>query len=171
MARFLDNEMACQLYYAYIFPHISYGIELYGIASKTHIRRLQTVQNRILKILTCKPVRYSTNRLHNEIGLLTVENVHTFFINIFVYKQQNRMLPVIFNDYFQYNSEMRARTTRQDKLLYVNRCRTTFGTKSVKHLGAQLWNQTANEIRKAPSLPTFKYKYKCCLLDTQTGDS
>ena len=40
-----------QLYYAYAYSKIIYGIEVYDNANKTNINKLQVLQNRILKIL------------------------------------------------------------------------------------------------------------------------
>ena len=34
---FIYADMVKQLYYTYVFPHINYGIELYGSACKTNI--------------------------------------------------------------------------------------------------------------------------------------
>ncbi len=39
------------LHYAYCFSRISYGIEVYGTSSKSYLRKIQVVQNRILKTL------------------------------------------------------------------------------------------------------------------------
>ena len=103
--------MIKQLYYAYVYPHVSYGVELYGCACQTYKEGLQTVHNRILKILSSKPQRYSTIPLHNELDLLTIEHIHDFSVACFVYKQCNNMLPRVFRQYFQYNYEIRNHVT------------------------------------------------------------
>ena len=38
---FISADMVRQLYYAYIFPHINYGIELYEAAWKTNLAKIQ----------------------------------------------------------------------------------------------------------------------------------
>ena len=39
IASFIHADMVRQLYYTYMFPHINYGIELYGSACKTNIAK------------------------------------------------------------------------------------------------------------------------------------
>jgi hypothetical protein len=167
MARFIDKSMACQLYYAYIYPHISYGIEIYGTAYKKYINKLQVMQNRILKILTCKPYRYNSQQLHNELNILTVSNVYSLYVNTFVFKQFNHMLPKIFNQYYQTNECLRGCTTRQGSDFYVPKYKTTFGSKSTNIIGAKLWNSTQKRFKGASSVKSFKTMYKGYLIDLQ----
>ncbi len=55
-----------QLYYAYCFSRISYGIEVYGASSKIYIRKIQVIQNGILKTLYNKDRYTLTNILHKN---------------------------------------------------------------------------------------------------------
>lgn len=51
---------------------INYGIELYGCKNKPWLKQLQKTQNRLLKILLKKEVRYSTNKIHKENKILKI---------------------------------------------------------------------------------------------------
>ena len=42
--------MMRQLYYAFIYSRIKYGIELYGISSASNMNKVQVIQNKLLKI-------------------------------------------------------------------------------------------------------------------------
>jgi hypothetical protein len=42
------------LYYAYVHPHILYGVEIYGNTCASYLEKLQKVNNKILRILQCK---------------------------------------------------------------------------------------------------------------------
>ncbi len=156
LARFIDKSMACQLYYAYVYPYITYGIEMYGTACKKYISKLQIMQNRLLKILTCKPYRYNSLQLHNELKILTVNSVYSLYVNVFVFKQYNHMLPNIFNQYYQTNECLRGCSTRQSSDFYVPKYKTTFGSKSTKIIGSKLWNSTPKIFKCALSVKTFK---------------
>ena len=60
----ITSNIARAIYYACIYPHISYAIEIYGSANDTLISKLQVQQNKLLKLLTKRDYRYSTNKLH-----------------------------------------------------------------------------------------------------------
>jgi len=107
-ANVVSNECIRQIYYAYVFPYIKYGIEVYGTCNESVMKRLQVEQNKLLKILYKKDRRYGTNKLYSEVKLLKCTDIHRFFIGIFVYKQQNKMLPIIFDNYFILNANNQA---------------------------------------------------------------
>ena len=53
------------------------------------------LQNQLLKVLTEKPYRYSTDKLHNELKLLKVEDLYKQEILTFAHNFQiNKLSPV-----------------------------------------------------------------------------
>lgn len=156
----IDIDMVKQLYFGYVYPHLIYGVELYGTACKKYINQLQFIQNKILKILMCKNRRYSTCKLHQELDLLLVNEIHQFCINVFVFKQQKGKLPGVFKDYFIQNKKVRGRVTRQDSDLHTNFHRTRQGYLTVKHIGAKYWNSLPNSVTDSSSLKLFKRECK-----------
>jgi len=171
LSMYIHQDMITQIYYAYVYPHITYVIQLYGKGNKTDLDRLQRKQNGILKTLSCKPTRYGTNDIHSELKLLTIENIHKLFSACFVFKQQHHMLPNVFNSYYRRNAEVRERVTRQDQLLHVRRCNLVCGEKALKIFGASLWNDIPDNIRSATSLTMFKSLYYNHLFNIQKGNA
>jgi hypothetical protein len=53
LADYIKPDNIRQIYYAYVFPYIKYGIEVYGSCDQSILKPLQTAQNKLLKIL-CK---------------------------------------------------------------------------------------------------------------------
>ena len=51
---FLSKENIRTLYYALIYSRIKYGIVVYGQAKASNIKRIQTLQNKLLKVLAGK---------------------------------------------------------------------------------------------------------------------
>ncbi|CAL4066337.1 unnamed protein product, partial [Meganyctiphanes norvegica] len=72
---FLSEQDIRTIYYSLIYSRIKYGINLYGQAAKTKIKQIQTLQNQLLKVLSSKNYRFSTNELHKEFNLLKVEDI------------------------------------------------------------------------------------------------
>ena len=107
------------LYYAYVFPYIGYGIELYGTCANTGLTKLQTKQIKLLKILNKKDLKYSTNVLHVELQFLKCLDIHTSFVLIFVYKQQHNLLQKIFRNYYFHNHVFNKKSTQQSNNLLI----------------------------------------------------
>ncbi len=65
-------------YNDYFFSKIQYGIEVYGLASTSTLRKVQIQQNRALKILhnINKDYQTPTKSLHKELNLLLVEYIY-----------------------------------------------------------------------------------------------
>jgi hypothetical protein len=167
MSQFISENDVHRIYYAYIFPHIKYAIEIYGSACKTALRPLQVVQNKLIKILCKRSYDSSSSELLREKSILNCKHLNRLFTNIFVYKQQNNMLPDIFSRYYTRQIEIHDHNTRQNLDLSLPPFLTTCGQKSVKYFGAQLWNCTPKNIRESSSLYTFKKAYRELLLHFQ----
>ena len=166
LSRFIDEDMAKQIYYAFVYPHIIYGIESYGSASVTALKRLQIIQNKLLKILCRKDFRYNTNALHRELGLLTIKEIYELRVLCFVYKQRTSQLPIVFNDYFKLKSDICPRTTRQSNDIHVIRHNTNIGKASIRIIGATFWNKLPQDIRTAYLSDLLKK----CVKDTYCKD-
>ena len=146
LAQFLPTELVPQIYYAYIFPHIKYGLEVYGTCSKTNLKVLQVQQNKLLKILSHRNARENTKQMYDELKLLNCESLHKLFISLFVHKQVNNKLPTIFNEYYQQRGAITSRTTRQSKELDVEGARINAGQCTIKYKGAKIWNDLPKNI-------------------------
>ena len=97
----LPYNIAIQMYYIFIYSRITYGIKVYGMCKDSVLKPLQTMQNRILKMLTYKPRTYSTNLLHESLFLLNmlkVKDIHTAKMNTctLIYKYTKNMIPAIY---------------------------------------------------------------------------
>ena len=117
-----------QIYYAYAFSKINYGIEVYGHTSKSNINKIQSMQNKILKILYNKDCYTSTKQLHKELNLLMVQDIFNTSILNLVYKQANNKLPDIFNEYFKYRNETHSINTKK---LNTVKAKTNYGRKQL----------------------------------------
>ena len=99
------------LYYAYILSKIQYGIEVYGRANASVTKKVQTQQNRSLKILYQKDYFTPTKVLHSDLNILMVQDIYKLSIAKFVYKQKNELLPEIFTNFFTENSQIHSYNT------------------------------------------------------------
>lgn len=69
----LGLECSMLLYTSLVRPLITYAAPIWGAASKTHIHRLQVVQNKFLRKATNAPWYVRNSQLHNELGILPIQ--------------------------------------------------------------------------------------------------
>ena len=71
----IPNKCKKELYYAYVYSRIKYGIEVYGLATITRLKSIQVMQNRILKILFNIDWFCPTNSLHKNLNIIQVKDI------------------------------------------------------------------------------------------------
>ncbi len=67
---------------------IQYGIEVYGRANPSTIKKVQTQQNRALKILYNKDFLIPTKTLHKDLDILIISEIYKLNIAKFGYKKK-----------------------------------------------------------------------------------
>ena len=160
ISQFINNDSVLNIYYAYIFPHIKYGIEIYGACPAYVMNLLQATQTRLLKILFKIKPRESATEMFLKYKLLTCRQIYQLYTSLFVYKQQNRLLPVTFNEFYVRNSSKVQRCTRQSNDIYINKYKTAQGQKTIKYIGGKLWNEIPEAIKLLPCFSLFKSNCK-----------
>ncbi len=118
-------------YNAYIFSKIQYGIEVYGQASTSTLRKVQIQQNRALKRLHNKDYHTPTKSLHKELNLLLIEDIYKLGILKFVY---------IFRQFYIENASIHSHNTRQSHGLHVINPTNKFGQRRIIYQVTFLWN-------------------------------
>ena len=80
LKHYLSSRQLKQLYYNLIYPYLSYAIIDWGSAYKTHLKRQQSKQNTVLRLMffatTSGPYTESALPLLNLLDVLTVNNVY-----------------------------------------------------------------------------------------------
>jgi hypothetical protein len=108
----VNNRML--LFEAYFNSKIENGIELYGSANSSLIKKLQIKQNRALKILYNLDFLTPTRKLHKDYKVLLIKDKYKLNVVKFIYKQQNNLLPESFNNYFTKIKENHGHKTRKN---------------------------------------------------------
>ena len=62
-------------YYGLVYPHLQYCSALWGQASKTSLKPVQTLQNKALKIMTNTRRHDSASRLYQKLQLLKFNDI------------------------------------------------------------------------------------------------
>ena len=159
--KYLSISEIKTIYYTLIYSRIRYGLILYGAASPVALKPIQILQNQLLKVLTGKKYRYSTNQLHNELELIKVKDMCKQDILSFVFNHHLGKLPPIFDDYYSSFATIHELNTRnRNTNFHIPLYYSSFGSSSLKVTGCILWNDIDNEIKAVQSIKCFRKKLK-----------
>lgn len=119
------------LYHAFIESRLQYCILCWGGCSNSHLRRLEVLQKKILKIIYKKPWIYSSDLIFQESNVFDIRQL--FYFNVIIYTYKNKSL--LQNIAHSYD-------TRQKRNNYVATIsvRKTIGMKCYTYLSAKFFN-------------------------------
>ena len=157
--RYLHKSSLRNLYHAYIYPYLTYCIEVWGCASKCQLNALLLLQKKIIRIMTFSPYLAHTDPIYKDLAILPFDKIFIDRIGITMFKVEYELLPKSVIQMFSKNRDVHSHDTRKKNLL-----RVTTGTKNFTYLSARIWNAIVSKININISLSQFKYKLKIYLL-------
>ena len=130
------------LYFAFVHPHLLYGIEIYGNTYQKHLHKLIILNNKILRVLQNVPYDTPVVKLYADFFTMPLPDLHRFQILQFVHKfiHHPHKLPSIFSTYFSKNYMFHNYSTRSQDSLHSEYFRSSLGQRCIKYKGSILWN-------------------------------
>ena len=150
------------LYYSFAYPYLIYCNLVLG---NTYFNNLEKINLLRKFIITNSPYRAHTAPLLIANRLLSVTEIYSYMVGIFMYNYIHGILPTTFSDYFERNRNVQQCNTRQADDLRVPFARLNVRIFSIKIRGAQVWNSLPQYIKSATSINDFKNKLRNFLID------
>jgi hypothetical protein len=154
--KLLHSSALTTLYYSFIYPLISYCIEIWGSSFSTYIDKLYKQQKRIMRIITFSKQRTSTILLLRETKILSIYNVYKYRLFIFVYKVVNNIVPSSVSNMFIRNQDVHSHNTRQCRNFCVPKATAESTKMNIVYNSIKLFNDTNDEIDYYVSIYKFK---------------
>lgn len=156
---FMPFSCMQKMYYSLIHSRLQYLVANWGLASKSHIRELQVLQNRCLKIVYNKPFLYPTNLLYStaDKSVLPIDALHELQILVQIRKittdpQQHHNTSL--------TTSRQYRPSRQLGNFILPRSRSGFSHKKFSFVGSKLFNELPMTCKTSRSLTEFKNSVK-----------
>ncbi len=151
-----------KIYFALVYPHINYGIELYANTHPTYLDHLIKLNNKILRIVQRRKMDTAVSLLYKSFNLMQIPQLFKFNVSVLVYKVLNysEALPSVYKNYFVANSTIHEHNTRHSAALHKKTVNTSYGFRTVREHGTRIWNDIPAEIQNIPSLSSFKRMLK-----------
>ena len=159
---FVNVQIMKNIYYALFYSHVIYGIQVWGNACDTHIKAVQILQNRVVRLITYndnfplipRPLPTS-NPIFYKLELLKIKELFILMICIFIYKCLNMSVLPLFEGWFKYSSCIHEYKTRSNyniksevstNNLFIPIARTTnYGLELFKVNGPKIWNTISKD--------------------------
>lgn len=154
----LDFKYLKILFQALVETRLTYGILAWGAAADAHLHNLEVIQKRFLKIISSKPIRYSSDRIFAEAEVLDLRQHYFYKVVIRQFKSRFN-LPLISHNY-----QTRLKTNNSLRMISS---RTKIGQRNHIFLASRFYNFLPTEIKEVSNIYSFKKRTRCYLLSLE----
>ena len=119
------------LYYSLVYPHLIYGILLWGGFVKVHLQPLIVAQKKIVRVITHSLYLAHTAPLFHRIRILQLEDIYRYYVGI-------RMFKLKMNNSVVYPTH--TYETRNNINILPSFQRLTSGLRSISSIGPRIFN-------------------------------
>jgi hypothetical protein len=154
----IPTKILKNIYFAFVHPHLLYGIELYGNTCPTYLDKINKLNNKLLRILQNKPVITPIRELFKTYNTLPINLLHMQQILVFVYNvmYNSSQMPEVFRDYFIVNNMIHNYETRSQNKLHLHSINSLYGSRSLRYKGCSLFNKLPLSLQG--HMPTSQFK-------------
>ena len=154
--------MPYKLYYAFVFPHINYAVEIYANCSNSVLDKLNKLNNKLLRILLHKNYDTPNAELYRTFDILPIPLLHEMKLLELIHKfyHHKHLLPEIFQHYFVTNNSIHQYPTRNTQNLHLPSVNSNAGQRNSLYRCCKLWNDFPSKLKMYASTDVFKSNIK-----------
>ena len=165
---FVNKSTLRSLYFSFVYPHLKYGIIVWGNSNKNLLKSIQVMQNKIIRIMSFKCIKdhVQLNPLFKSWNILKINEIYQLETAKFMHLYYHKHLPENFNQYFKSASKHHSYSTRSisNQNYYQERYNLTFTQSSCCYNGVKIWNKIPLSIKKLTFF-SFNKKMKAYLIN------
>ena len=152
----LPSKSLLTLYYALIYPYLTYCNLIWATTYVNNLQRIYLLQKRAVRAISKADYNASSKPLFANLKILDVFSIYSLQVSSFMYLYHNGALPLSFTQSFQTGSQIHQYSTRYSHLYRPYTCRTNIKKFSILFQGPRIWNSLPNNIKAAPTFNAFK---------------
>jgi hypothetical protein len=162
--RNLNQKTLIQLYFAFIFPYLSYCVLIWGNSPAQTLWPVLRLQKIAFRLIANIKKHGSSRPFCKKNYLLRLPDIFSLTSGLFMFKYTNSLLPPTFNNLFNKNCTFHRYPTRTSNLLRIPLVKTKIADTFITKSGAKLWNEIPEAIKNTPKIGIFKRTFKAHLL-------
>ena len=156
--QYLPKECLRSLYFTFVYPYLTYCIQVWGNTFPTYLDPINKSLKRIIRIITHSSYRAHTQPLYKSLGILNLNGIYCYMMAAFMFKFKENDLPVIFEGMFKTTTHNYP--TRQANDYRVPGWNIEIKRRAVSVQGAMIWRNVPAPIKNSCSLNVFKSAMK-----------
>jgi hypothetical protein len=164
----MPNPCLKNLYFALVYPHLLYGVELYMNSFKVYFERLSILNNKLLRILQREKMETPVKSLYANYNILPINLIFKSQLLLLVFKFMfhKELIPRAFHVYFVTNRQVHGYYTRSFNNLHLRKFSKCIGQRCFKYQGGKAWNLLPSNLKIQCSVSQFKKDVYTYLLST-----
>ena len=141
----LPKKIKLQIYYSLIQSHLTLNIIAFGRAAKKHLKKLQVIQNKALRIVDNLGPRESTERTRKKYKIMTIEQTYKYVCCLWGAKVVGKKAPAAVSAIMERGNNWDRNLTFQIKKFKSSRAKNL----SASEARAANWNKLPLETRRS----------------------
>ena len=110
---FLTPPVLRLMYYGLFYPHLCYGIILWGSANMTRLKPIIVLQKKAIRAIHHRPPLSHTSTLFQQANILKLSDLHRIECINMMHRLTNSTLPKNLEEFFPLNNTFHQHNTRQ----------------------------------------------------------
>lgn len=153
----LNHETMKTLYYAFIYPYLTYCLEVWGSSTKSRLNSIYKLQKLACRIITHSPPGTPTLPLLRSIEILPLSELYKFLVLCFMFKLHRGQLPApLRRSIIKHSPRHRFATRQSADHLQIPRFKHALSCNCILYNGPKLWNSILSTIDTNCNYPVFK---------------
>ena len=164
----LPSSTLITLYNVLFLSFVQYGTIVWYQAFASYIEPLFKLQKRVVPAISNQTFLAHSLPFFKDLRLLRIDYIFKSKLVTFVYQSINKLTPVYFHNFFCHNASIHSHNTRQltrGNLFLAQKNTLQYGLRSIRHMGAKLWNGLTSAIRALSSKFLLKKHLKSYFLN------
>ena len=100
LKHFLPSNSLLKLYYAFIHPHLLYGLSIWGCTHKSCLSKLQALQNKAVKIIGGGKYMDHATLFYSKLKILKIPELYKHEVAKLVFHHYHQRLPPLYRQTF-----------------------------------------------------------------------
>ena len=156
LGKFVQCDVLKMLYRSFIYPYLSYGIEVWrGSPANVH-NAINILQKKSCRAVFRLPYNTHTSPYFKLLNCLKLIDVYRLQISVFLYKTLHMAQNANIYRALQSHGSIHDHQTRNRDSFMIPRYRRTITQRSFLYQAIKFWNSLPPQLRDSPSLNIFK---------------
>ena len=156
LKRTFPRPVLRMLYFSLIHPYLIYCILAWSSTFVGHLSQIRVLQNKAVRVLTGDDKRSSVRARYAELHIVPLFGLIKFYNALFMFKHQNKMLPICFQDFFLPVSSFHSYSLRLSNEFRLPKPVTTRSMFCIRHVSPRAWNSLPEGIKKVTDVSEFR---------------